>query len=126
LARQRIVNIGPGVDAPIAAYKEALKAVRQENPSLARCERDGFIASDDFALLSLLVPSIAGEVSKGNYSRTDSTRCSHCGRNQILCNGKKLAHPRHVDEDSDIEGFARCIKDAAAYGSQLEALECYF
>jgi len=124
LPRQRIVNIGPGVDAPIAAYKETLQAVRQENPSLARCERDGFIASDDFALLSLLVASIAGEVSKGNY--TDSTRCSHCGRNQILCNGKKLAHQRHVDEDRDIEGFARCIKDAPAYGSQLEALECYF
>ena len=91
--------------------------------SLARCKQDGFIASDDFKLLALLVPSVAGEVSKGNY--TDS-RCSRCGRNQILCNGRKLARQRHINEDSDIEGFAQCIKNAAAYGMQLDAVECYF
>ena len=38
LARQRVVNIGPGVDDPMAALKQAIKDVRNENPSLARCE----------------------------------------------------------------------------------------
>jgi len=123
LAKRKLTNVG-GLANPVEAYRRALVEVRKENPSLDRAAEDGFIAATDFELLAMLVPSIAGEVERGNYSREDSTRCE-CGENRALCRGKKLAAKRGVHEDH-VAAFAACIRDAQRYGDQLDAIRCYF
>src|SRR6266498_1722244 len=83
LAKQKNKNTG-GIADPVAAYRRALADVSRQYPNLARCAEDGFIAADDFQLCAMLVPSVAGEVERGNYSRGDSTRCE-CGENKAYC-----------------------------------------
>ena len=71
LAKRQLENAGAGIADPRAEYKNALAIVRRENPTLARAESDGFIDSKDFALLALLIPAVAGEVERANFSRRD-------------------------------------------------------
>jgi hypothetical protein len=126
LARRQLQNVGPGVALPVEEYKRALAGVRKENPNLARAERDGYIAEDDWSLLGLLVPSVAGQVERGNYMRKDSGRCSDCGDRVEYCNGRKLARQRHVDENRDVKAFAECIMAARAHGDELDKIRCFY
>jgi len=123
LARRRLVNIGPGVPDSLDEYRRALNDVRQQNPSLAVCERSGFVASDDWQLLAMLIPSVAGAVAKGEYSHSD--RCPKCGDNRIRCNARKLARQRRVLEDN-VREFSQCIRDARISGNGLDEIACFY
>jgi hypothetical protein len=90
LARQRIVNVGPGVPDSAAAYRQAVSDVQNENPSLAEAARSGYISDTDFKLLGLLVPAVAGEVERGNYRRSDDSsvrRYSADSQNHVYFDG---------------------------------------
>jgi len=117
LAKQKNKNVS--VTDPVAAYRRALADVQNQFPNLARCAEDGYIDGNDYQLLAMLVPSVGGEIERGNYSRCE------CGENRALCRGRKLAHQRGVDEDA-VQAFAACVKDAQLYGDQLDAIRCYF
>jgi hypothetical protein len=71
LARRKLVNVR-GITDPLDAYRRALAEVRSENPSLAAVAESGYIAADDWKLLAMLIPSVAGEVERGNYARERS------------------------------------------------------
>jgi len=123
LARRKLINVGGGSPAnPADAYRRAVSDINKEFPTLSRTAQDGFIADTDFELLGMLIPSVAGEVEKGNYS--DSTRCQ-CGQNKALCRGRKYARQHHVPEDDDV-AFARCIRNAQMYGDELDKIYCYY
>lgn len=122
LAREKLVNRGEGSDPnPPEAYRRALNECRQQYPSLDRASRDGFISDTDFELLAMLVPAVAGEVERGNYGHAE--RCS-CGETKICCRGRKLARRRNISEES--AAFAKCILDAQRYGSELDAIACFY
>jgi len=123
LAKQRLVNVG-GVPNPLDALRRAFVDVQREYPTLNRAAADGFISDNDFQLVGMLIPAVQGEIEKGRYSRTESTRCQ-CGENKAYCRGKKLAARRGVHEDA-VQAFAQCIKDAQMHGDQLDAIACYF
>jgi hypothetical protein len=106
---------------PVGEYRRALSECKRDYPNLARAAQDGFLGDTDYATLGLLVPAVAGEVEKGNYSRAE--RCS-CGETRAYCRGKKLARRRNIDEAS--EEFSRCILDAQKYGTELDQVACYF
>jgi hypothetical protein len=124
LAREQLRNVGAGVPDPVDAYRRALDDVRKKYPSLARAALDGFIDNKDFQLLGLLIPSLAGEIQRGNYRRNDSTRCA-CGKNKALCRGDKLAALRKVHE-SNVQEYAKCILDARSHGTALDEIRCLY
>jgi hypothetical protein len=119
LAREKLRN--KNIDDPVAAYRRALSKCKQDYPALARAASDGFLADTDFVTLALLIPSVAGEVERGNYRQVD--RCA-CGELRPRCRARKLARKRGVDEDS--REFERCILEAQRYGTELDAIACYY
>jgi hypothetical protein len=119
LAREKLRN--KNIDDPVAAYRRALSECKQDYPALARAASDGFLADTDFVTLALLIPSVAGEVERGNYRQVD--RCA-CGELRPRCRARKLARKRGVDEDS--REFERCILDAQRYGTELDAIACWY
>lgn len=122
-AREKLINIGPGVSDLNGAYRTALSECRAQYPSLATAAESGYISADDFALVAMLVPSTAREIEEGRYSH--SSRCAHCGEHVALCRGKKLARQKGIDED-DVKAFSDCILAARARGSELDMLACYY
>jgi hypothetical protein len=124
LAQRIIGNIGQGpYGAP--TYKQAVVEVRVQNPALAQAADTGFIAADDWALLGLLIPSLQGEIQRGNFNRNDSNRCAHCGRNINLCRGVKLAAKRKVHADN-VVAYSACIRDAQLHGTELDKIACLY
>jgi hypothetical protein len=46
------------------SYQGALAQLKRRYPTLARAAENGFIGSDDFWLLGVLIPNVAGEVER--------------------------------------------------------------
>ena len=123
LARRQLQGVG-GIPDPISAYRQAVVDIRRSYPSLAAASDSGYFSGKDWELLDLLVPSVQGEIQKGNYSRKDSNRC-RCGRNINLCRGEKMAARRGVHEDN-VKAFAECILQAREHGNELDKIRCYY